>query len=206
MSTFGTTILLDMLGRVRAGDDKAGWELVQITLERLETLTRAILRRFPNVACYEQTGDILTNTLLRVQTRLKKVELTSTRAYYTWVSFQIQQSLIETLRLLNRKTKPVVPPTPIGDPAAGGVPEPTAPATDTLDDLEFWELFHQEVARIPDPQDREVFALSYYQELPPAEIAKVLDIDRDKVYRHRDAARGWLRQRLGGRLNELLDR
>jgi hypothetical protein len=91
MTQFNTIVLQGLLERIRAGDELAGWELVQATLERLETLARNILRGFPNVARFERASDVLMNSLLRLLQRLRKAVLPTTRHYFRWASLQLRE-------------------------------------------------------------------------------------------------------------------
>jgi RNA polymerase sigma factor (sigma-70 family) len=66
-----------------------------------------------------------------------------------------------------------------GDSDWGGV---SSVADQTLDParLALWSEFHARVANLPD-DERQVFELHYYLELPQAEIARMLDLHPRKV-------------------------
>jgi len=60
-----TTELQDLVDRIQAGDRHAADALVRRSAERLENLARKMLRDFPAVRRWEQTGDVLQNSLDR---------------------------------------------------------------------------------------------------------------------------------------------
>src|SRR5262249_61680504 len=68
-----TTQLHRLVERIQAGDALAQNELVRLTGGRLEPPARSMLRRFPGVRRWEETGDLLQNALLRLLKSLETV-------------------------------------------------------------------------------------------------------------------------------------
>ena len=60
-----------LVGRLRAGDAAAREELIRTSLGRLERLARKMLRRFPTVKRWEDTGDVLQLALIRLDCALR---------------------------------------------------------------------------------------------------------------------------------------
>jgi RNA polymerase sigma factor (sigma-70 family) len=188
MPPFNTEQLHLLLQRVRTGDEAARDELVRATLDRLEALTRRMLRGFPNVRVAVETGDVLANSLLRMLRGLQAITPTSTRDFFNWAAVQIRRELLDTARRVARQAGVVVPLVHEHEPA-----DPDA----DLADLERWTQFHETVARIPVEQGREAFEMAFYQGLRAEEIAAALEVNRSLVYRQLRRATLWLARTLG---------
>jgi RNA polymerase sigma-70 factor (ECF subfamily) len=74
-SSLHTTQLRRWVDRIRAGDASAREEMLRATYARLECLARKMLRRFPTVGRWEETGDLLHNALLRLLNALSDVQV-----------------------------------------------------------------------------------------------------------------------------------
>ena len=62
--------------RLQAGDDSARQELLNCACERLTRLTRKMLKDFGRVKRWEQTDDVVQNSLLRLYRTLAEVPVT----------------------------------------------------------------------------------------------------------------------------------
>ena len=58
-----TAVLERWLERLRQGDEAARQEVIAHTCQRLEALTRRMLRRYPRLRRWEQTGDVMQNAM-----------------------------------------------------------------------------------------------------------------------------------------------
>ncbi len=67
--------------------------------------------------------------------------------------------------------------------------------------LEAWTSFHDHVERLPD-EEKEVFDLLWYQQLPQAEVAELLRVSERTVKRRWASARLTLQDALGGQSPE----
>ena len=192
------------LDRLRAGDESARDELLNIACERLGRLARKMLRGYPGVRRWEQTDDVLQNAALRLCRALDEVRAR--------VGAQLHQP--------GRRADPPRADRPgaalrrAGGPGAssrqpgrtgwlGDPPGPPDPGTDTDDParLAAWTEFHDQVEALPD-EEREVFDLLWYQGLSQAEAAALLGVT-ERVVRYRwRSARLKLHEMLGGRLPE----
>jgi RNA polymerase sigma factor (sigma-70 family) len=77
-----------------------------------------------------------------------------------------------------------------------------ADAGSAPDELACWSEFHAAAERLPEPE-RTVFDLLYYHELPPAEVAEVMEVSERQVRRYWQSARRALHRMLEGYLPKL---
>src|SRR5262245_52885470 len=94
-----TTQIHHWLDRMRAGETVARDELFRQVSARLERLARKMLRRFPEVARWEQTGDVLQNALPRLLRALEVVRPGSVREFFGLAAEQLRRTLIDLARL-----------------------------------------------------------------------------------------------------------
>jgi RNA polymerase sigma-70 factor (ECF subfamily) len=186
-----TAHLCDWIDRIQSGDESARDELLRAVADQLERLARAMLRRFPNVARWEQTGDVLSASLLRLMRALREVRPESMRAFYGLAAEQMRRELIDLARR-HRNAR--------GDSAVGpgGAASAAAAPADTEEELDRWCSFHEDVASLP-AQQREVVSLAFYHGRTHEEIAELLGgVSTRTVRRHWAAALLSLRRRHGG--------
>jgi RNA polymerase sigma factor (sigma-70 family) len=186
----GTTSLLDMLTRYRAGDATALDELLRRIGERLERLARKMLQSYPVVRDREQTDDVLHNALLRLARALREVQPASTAEFFGLAAEQIRRELLDLARYYRRRA-PVSQPLP----DCGGTLDPPDPNAADPRDLDRWQSLHETVERLP-TELREVFSLTFYHGWAQSEIALLLGAS------DRQVRRLWRQACL--RLNELL--
>src|SRR5262249_19217713 len=98
MSDQPTTHLQHCLDRLRAGDEAARQELLNGACDRLSQLTRVMLRDYPRVRRWEETGDVLQNSLLRLHRALQEATPPSLRDFYRLATLQIRRELIDLAR------------------------------------------------------------------------------------------------------------
>src|SRR4051812_36549876 len=79
-SSLDTIRLQHCVERWQAGERAAAQELLEAVGQRLEHLARKMLRGFPNVRNWTETGDVLQGSLLRLLHSLQNVRPASTRA------------------------------------------------------------------------------------------------------------------------------
>src|SRR5262245_32883266 len=94
----GTTQLAAWLARARAGDAAAADELLRAFAPRLEELARRLLRRFPAVARWEQTGDVLQNARLRLLRALPQSPPASVAGFLGLAAEQLRRELLDLAR------------------------------------------------------------------------------------------------------------
>jgi RNA polymerase sigma-70 factor (ECF subfamily) len=158
--------------RIQAGDRSASDELLRATGERLERLTRKMLRRFPSVRRWEQSDDVLQNALLRLLRALQQVEPASVRDFFSLAAEQVRRELLDLARHYGAHH----------DSAPDGVSEPLDQADEPVE-LEKWVVFHEQVSQLP-ADEREVVGLVFYHGWTHAQVAELLGVSKRTVRRH----------------------
>jgi RNA polymerase sigma-70 factor (ECF subfamily) len=181
-----TTVLVELLERMKGGDRDARDELVRAFQGRLEHLAGKMLRNYPSVGRWVEVGDVLQGSLLRLLRALEAVRPESTRAFFGLAAEQMRRELLDLARHFYG-------PQGLGahhdsvraDPDASRPPiEPADPGDD---DLERWCRFHEEVTRLP-AQEREIVGLIYYHGWSQAQVAELFQVHVRTVRRWWESA------------------
>jgi RNA polymerase sigma-70 factor (ECF subfamily) len=191
------------LDRLQAGDESARQELIQCACGRLERLTRKMLHSWQRVHRWEQTGDVMQNSLLRLYRSLSEAKPARVVDFFRLAALHIRRELHDLAKHYygprgigtNHATFAWKVPS---DDEAGDSISPEPPGTD--DDpaiLAAWAEFHVQVERLPE-EEREVFDLLWYQGLTQEESAGLLSVSQRTVKRRWAAARLRLHEALGG--------
>ena len=93
-----TTELHDLVDRIQAGDRHAADALIRRSAERLEGLARKMLRDFPAIRRWEQTGDILQNSLTRLLRTLRNVTPDSVPGFFRLAARVVRRELLDMVR------------------------------------------------------------------------------------------------------------
>jgi RNA polymerase sigma-70 factor (ECF subfamily) len=204
-----TTIQIQVcLDRLQAGDVTARDELVKCACERLERLTRKMLRDYPGVRRYEETSDVRQNASVRLWRSLQKVSPPSVRDFFRLAALHIRRELIDLARHHfgpESSGAHHATPAPAKDLGHESTALPAYEKPDSTEEPEHlatWEEFHRQADALPD-EEREVFDLLWYQGLPQAEAAMVLGVSQRTVKRRWQAARLQLHEALKGELPPL---
>jgi len=190
------------IDRMRAGDAAARDELLAHSRDRLTRLTRKMLRDFPGVKRWEETDDVFQNAALRLCRALEEVQPPTAADFFRLAAAQIRRELLDLARRYSGT--PGSGTLCAGAPGAGKAPVAAAgvEAVDTTHDpnrLAAWTDFHHAVETLP-AEELDVFDLLFYQGLPQAEAAVVLDVSERTLKRRWQAARLRLVQALGGNM------
>jgi RNA polymerase sigma factor (sigma-70 family) len=200
--TDSTTEIQLRLDRLRAGDESARDELLDIARVRLGRLARKMLRGYPGVRRWEQTDDVLQNVAVRLCRALKTMRPESVHGFVRLAALQIRRELIDLARHyegpegLGRHHL-----SRAGPDDAEAPPGPPDPSSDTHDParLASWSEFHETIESLPDAE-REVFDLLWYQGLSQREAAALLGISERAAKRRWRSARLKLHEMLRGRM------
>ncbi|HEV3310504.1 MAG TPA: sigma-70 family RNA polymerase sigma factor [Chloroflexota bacterium] len=172
---------------MRTGDRGATDELLEGVCDRLEKLTRKMLKRFPTVRRWADTCDVLQNSLLRLLRALKDVRPNSTRDFFGLAAEQMRRELLDLVRhfrgpmAIDQYESGILD----GSKSAPGL-EPVD-LSDDLDDLERWAAFHEGVERLPD-EEREVVALIFYHGWSQRQVAEMLQMSTRTIKRRWESA------------------
>ncbi len=186
-----TTLLRDCVARMQAGDRAARDELLRAAGDRLESLARKMLRDFPRVKNWVDTGDVLQNALLRLLRALENVQPGSLRDFFGLAAVQIRRELIDLARHF-------LGPQGLGKQQAyeGGEMLASHPADEeSSGELLKWHVFHEHVESLP-AEEREVMSLIFYHGWTQAEVAELFQVTERTVRRWYQSARLKLHARL----------
>jgi RNA polymerase sigma factor (sigma-70 family) len=139
---------------------------------------RLLTGSFPAVQARHELDSVVHETWLRLLQALNRTEPPTVADFFRLAAHKIRQVLLDMAERQRRLGSREL--LGLGDDSA-----PTVPATDanqTYDPsrLALWTEFHEKVGALPD-DERAVFEMHYYLELPQAEIARVLDLNPRKV-------------------------
>lgn len=177
---FKTTELHDLVDRIQSGDRQAADDLIRRSAERLENLARKMLRDFPAVRRWEQTGDVLQNALARLLRTLREVTPDSVPGFFRLAAQAVRRELLDMAR---HYTGPHGLGTHHESLPDGLPPQPHLAANPAeVRNLERWAAFHEAVERLPE-EDRAVIELGFYEGLGKDEMARLLGADERTVRR-----------------------
>jgi RNA polymerase sigma-70 factor (ECF subfamily) len=191
-----TAVLGRWLQRLREGDEAARSEVINHACQRLEALTRRMLRHYPRLRRWEQTGDVLQNSVLRLHRSLATVRPESPAQFYGLAASQIRRELIDLTRHhFGPEGAAAHHHTDGAEQADGPVVKKEDPGGEPAT-LAEWTEFHEKVQRLPEAE-REVFDLLWYEGLTQAEAAQVLGVTERTVKNRWRSAKLELQRLLG---------
>lgn len=171
LSTVQLHVLMD---RFQKGDQQALEDLLRRATGRLESLARAMLRRFPIVRQHEQTGDIVQEASLSLIGALRHLSFASTREFYGLATEHMRRRLLDLARRYKN---------PIRSPGVLPVEPDQAPLSGAQEqDLDRWQTFHEAVETLP-VDCREVFSLRFYHNWGVDQVAELLQMSPRTVAR-----------------------
>jgi RNA polymerase sigma factor (sigma-70 family) len=170
------------LERMRAGDKAARDELLKGVSARLEKLARKMLRKYPHVRRWTETGDVLQNALIRLLRALESLQPKTTRDFFNLAAVQIRRELIDMARHFYG---PQGQATHLESGTFDSLNP--APAKDGDQDLEFWTSFHKAVETLP-TEEREVVSLIFYHGWQQQQVAELFQVNTRTIRRWWQAA------------------
>ncbi len=198
-ASLDTVHLRHCVERWQQGDRAAADELLLVAGHRLERLARKMLKGFPNVRAWAETGDVLQSSLVRLLRNLRARCPSSTRDFYSLAALHVRRELLDLARYFRgRRCVSLDLPGNAAESHAGGLPvvEKRIPSPD---ELELWCRFHEAVEELP-AHEHEVVGLVFYHGWTQAQIAELLGVDVRTVRRRWQAACLELHAALGGEL------
>jgi RNA polymerase sigma factor (sigma-70 family) len=163
--------------RIRAGDMGAREELFRGIGSRLEAMARQMLRRFPGVQRWAETGDVLQSSLIRLLRALDQVQFASMREFYGLAATQIRRELIDLARHF------AGPHNAAAHHESWAVEE----AAEPVSEFHQWAAFHEAVEKLP-VEEREVVSLVFYHNWTQAQVADLFQVHLRTVRRWWQAA------------------
>jgi RNA polymerase sigma factor (sigma-70 family) len=179
MTEGGSVELQGLLDRLRQGDREARQLLLERACERLRRLAGKMLHgSFPDLARRHEVDSVVHETWVRLLQALDKTEPATVADFFRLAAHKFRQVLLDMAQGERRRAQREV----LGLSGADSqVCNPSA-ANITYDParLALWTDFHEKVAMLSE-QERAVFEMHYYLELPQAEIAKILELHPRKA-------------------------
>jgi RNA polymerase sigma factor (sigma-70 family) len=189
-----TTELHDLVDRIQAGDRDAANALINRSAERLESLARKMLRDFPAVRRWEQTGDVLQNALTRLLRTLREVTPDNVAGFFKLAAQAVRRELLDMARHYTGPWNHAANHESLPDGSPSRPHWSAAPAE--VRNLERWAAFHEAVERLPD-DERGLIELGYYEGLEKDEMARLLGVDVRTIRRRWNRATRRLAEVLG---------
>lgn len=177
-------VLESWLARLGEGDLSARNEIIARSAERLQKLTRRMLRQFPKVKRWEDTDNVLQEVLLRLHRRLETARPASASEFFNLAAAEIRRQLIDFYRKLTGSKSFAAHHSsdPLG--IKRSAQERKTSSHRPYDPVSFteWGEFHLQAETLPE-DSRQVFSLRWYQGLTFPEIARTLDLSERTVKR-----------------------
>lgn len=178
-----SSLMQELLPQAVAGDAAALDSLLRHCAGRLTVLTRRMLGDFQRVRRWAETDDVLQSALVRLVTALRAVQPKTPGDFLALATLQIRRELIDLARRFYG-------PEGVGanHESQGNGDASASPAADPADlrhepaSLAQWTELHQLIDRLP-AEERAVVDLLFYQGLPQAEAAQVLNVSLRTVQR-----------------------
>jgi RNA polymerase sigma factor (sigma-70 family) len=179
MSDDGSVQLQGLLDRLRKGDREARRLLLERACDRLRRLAGRMLHgSFPELARRHEVDSVVHETWMRLLQALEKTEPPTVADFFRLAAHKFRQVLLDMAQGERRRGQREVLGLG-GEESKASVPAAVATTYDPAR-LALWTEFHEKVATLSE-QERAVFEMHYYLELPQAEIAKVLELHPRKV-------------------------
>ena len=176
MAADSTQQLQSIVERMRQGDATARRALLDAAANRLRRLTAHIFTgSFPTLTARHEVDSIAHEAWLRLAQAMESVDVESVDHFFRLAAQKVRHVLLDLIEKDKRAMSQV---------AALGSNDALALGGRTYDParLAEWTEFHRKAAELPD-DERAVFEMHYYLELPQAEIATLLQLHPRKVSR-----------------------
>ena len=199
-----SALIQQCLDRLQAGDQSAQEELIQCAFGRLERLTRKMLHGWERVHRWEQTPDVMQNSLMRLCRSLCEAKPARVVDFFRLAALDIRRELHDLAKhyygprgLGANHATPAWKP--LDDRSAGPLGWASCGIVEDPVELAAWTEFHAQVEQLPD-EEREMFDLLWYQGISQGEAAELLGISARTAKRRWASARLRLYKVLGGAL------
>ena len=178
-ATESTLAVRHWLERHKAGDAIARKELLEISMRRLRVLARRILTDIPTVRQFEETDDLLQNSIVRLWKYLSDHQPETPVDYFRLAACLIRRELIDLSRhhFGHRVQRDHLTSSMSEAESVAALQHPVPASDDTLDPakLSQWTEFHEYVEALPE-DERSLFDLLWYQGLTMAETSELLAV------------------------------
>ena len=183
-----TSLTQQLLNRIAEGDDQARTLLISHSMDRLRRLASNMLRDRQSVRRWDDTDDVLQNSLIRLNRALQVVTPESPRRYIGLAATQIRRELLDLYRHhYGPEGHAAHHASDLGKADTQGNILQSYDSPDQQMSPATQASIHEAIDRLPD-ELREVFDMTFYQGMTQEEIAGVLDLSTKTIKRRwRDA-------------------
>lgn len=193
----GTTVQMEAcVDRLERGDASARDELLTFACGRMEQIARRMLKRFPNVRRWDETGDIVQNAAIRLYRTLGNITPRDAKGFLGLAAVQIRRELIDLARkYAGPESHPANSETNYqrmdGDYRAKV--DDAADDGETAEQMARWSALHEAAEKLP-PEEKELFDLVWYMGLDQQEAANMLGCSVRTIKRRWDSVKQLMRQ------------
>jgi RNA polymerase sigma factor (sigma-70 family) len=170
--------LQPLLERLRQGDEAARRTLLERACERLRRLAGHMLYgSFPDLGRRHDVDSVVHETWVRLLQALETVKPPTTADFFRLAAHKVRQVLLDMAHGERRRARHEA-----ASLDGSAMHQAGEPGNLTYDParLAVWTEFHEKVDQLNE-QERAVFDMHYYLDLPQAEIARVLNLHPRKV-------------------------
>lgn len=176
MADDSTQQLQSIVERVRRGDPTARRALLDAAFHRLRRLTAHIFNgSFSPLAARHEVDSIAHEAWLRLAQAMESADVQSLDHFFHLAAQKVRHVLLD---LIDKDKRALSQVAALGSenslPVGGRTHDPAR--------LAVWTEFHRKAAELPD-DERAVFEMHYYLDLPQAEVAAALGLHPRKVSR-----------------------
>lgn len=170
-----------VIDRMKQGDVAARRELLERACGRLRRLAAKLMSgSFPAVHRRHELDSVVHDAWMRLLQALEAAQPLTVADFFRLAAHKIRQVLLDMVEKQRRQAGREM--LGLNHSSFAQFAE-TAERSDHTHDpakLALWTEFHEKVARLAD-EERQVFELHYYLDLPQTEIARALDLHPRKV-------------------------
>lgn len=151
-------------------------ELLERAMDRLRRLTAKILgQSFPALNLVHDVDSVVNETWMRLLPALEKTEPETVQDFFRLAAHKIRQVLLDMVERGKRSNQE----RSINSDDSVNAVDLSQLTFDPVQ-LTMWNEFHQRVETLEE-DERKVFEMHYYLEIPKSQIAQVLNISRSRV-------------------------
>ena len=177
MNDDGTVELQNLLDQLRQGDPAAKRAFLDRASVRLRRLAAKMLYgSFPALQNQHDVDSVAHETWLRLIQALDKTDPPTVEDFFRLAAHKIRQVLLDMTAQHKKRGHQLN----VSDSTSSNPIELAGNQTYNAERLALWTEFHNKVDTLPE-QERAVFEMHYYLDLPQAEIARLLNLHPRKV-------------------------
>ena len=195
-----TTLRLEAcVDRLEQGDAAARDDLVTFACNRMEQIARRMLRKFPNVRRWDETGDVVQNAAIRLYRSLGNITPRDAKGFLGLAAVQIRRELIDLARkYAGPESHPANCETNFHrlDGEYRAKVDDAPDTAESREQLSRWSALHEAAENLP-PEEKELFDLVWYMGLDQQEAANMLGCSVRTIKRRWDSVKQLMRRAAG---------